>query len=220
MNCTSKLTLWAISVFIVFTSLSVAQPRPGEWKNYTSMKEVRDISVNGDSLWGSTSGGLFLYISSSGLYKRFTTSEGLLSNDLTAITIDPYNRIWTGTSSGYIVMFNPEQSSWFYVRSIAESDRTQKVIRKLYISGDTLYIATDFGISVYLLKRQEFGDSYTNFGFQMPTRVNDITILNGKIYAATASGLAVGTLGAQNLTGPSAWKRYTTNNGLPSNSLI
>ncbi|MEX0602039.1 MAG: hypothetical protein WD295_01775, partial [Bacteroidota bacterium] len=56
----------------------------GEWRNHTDMKEVTGIAVRGDTVWGATSGGLFGYDVSGSVFSRFTNSDGLSSNTLTA----------------------------------------------------------------------------------------------------------------------------------------
>lgn len=188
----------------------------GRWKNFTDMKVVRSVAAAPDSIWAATAGGLFLYIPSSNRFVKFTNSDGLSSNDLTAVSIDTRGRIWTGSSDGYINSFDPPAGTWRAIRAIAESDRVQKGIRVLFVRGDTLYVGTDFGISVLQLSRLEFRDTYANLGFATQAGVNDIAIHRNRLWVATSLGVASATVDAPNLSAPSAWTRYTNANGLPA----
>src|SRR5260221_1989356 len=56
----------------------------GQWKTFTSKREVRDAALGGSTVWAATSGGLFSFSINDGRYGQFTTSEGLTTIDLTA----------------------------------------------------------------------------------------------------------------------------------------
>jgi ligand-binding sensor domain-containing protein len=190
--------------------------RPGEWKTITSMKSVQSFAVVGDSIIAATSGGLFIYDRQTNAFSTFTTSEGLGSNDLTAAAVDMYGRIWVGSAGGHINMYELSTGKQILLRDIASSNYIQRSISRLVPHGDSLYVASQFGVSVLLTKKFEFGDSYTNLGFPLPTKVSDLLIQNNSIIVTTNSGVAISTLDEPALSGPSGWKTYTSANGLPS----
>lgn len=190
----------------------------GRWKNFTDMKVIREIAAAGDSLWVATAGGLFLYIASSNRYVKFTNSEGLSSNDLTTVGVDGAGKVWVGSSDGYIDVLDPPSGGWNAIRSIHESDRVQKAIRTLLVRGDSLFIGTDFGISVLQMSRREFRDTYANLGFATQASINDVKIHKNRIWAATNLGLASAPLDAPNLSSPTSWTKYGVGDGLPANS--
>ena len=192
----------------------------GRWRNFTDMKTVRGIAATTDSLWVATSGGLFLYIPSSNLFAKFTNSEGLSSNDLTAVAVDGTGIIWVGSSDGYINALTPATGQWREVTGIRESDRVQKAIRKFLVRGDSLFIATDFGITILQLSRREFRDTYANLGFPTQAGVNDVKIHKNRIWAATDLGVASAPLDAPNLSAPTSWTAYGTAQGLPAATCV
>ena len=199
--------------------MAAAQQNPvdlGRWKNFTDMKVVRNVAAASDSLWAATSGGLFLYAPSSNRFVKYTNSDGLSSNDLTAVSIDGDGNVWTGSSNGYINSFDPRTGAWLEVRGIAESGRVQKAIRVFFIRGDSLFVGTDFGISVLQLSRMEFRDTYANLGFTTQAGVNDIKIHNNRLWVATDLGVSSAPLHAPNLSAPTSWTTYTTAGGLPA----
>jgi ligand-binding sensor domain-containing protein len=188
----------------------------GRWRNFTDMKTVRAVAATTDSIWAATSGGLFLYNPSSNLFAKFTNSEGLSSNDLTAVTVDGTGRVWAGSSDGYLNAYTPSTGEWIAISAIKESDRVQKAIRSLLARGDSLFIGTDFGITVLLLSKREFKDTYANLGFGTLTGVNDVKIIGNRIWAATDLGVSSAPLGAPNLSAPTSWTAYGSPNGLPA----
>jgi ligand-binding sensor domain-containing protein len=192
--------------------LSLAEARQavnvGRWRSFTDMRTVRMLALSGDSLWAATSGGVFLYQKASGQFVKFTNSEGLSSNDVTAATLDRYGRLWVGTAEGFVNMYNPLGRVWKQIRGIAESNRVQKAIRALFVQSDSLFIGTEFGVVVYLMQREEFGDTYANFGFLLQPKVNDLFIHRNTIWVATESGVASASLASPNLSSPAAWSRY------------
>ncbi|HTY38853.1 MAG TPA: hypothetical protein VMH23_17165 [Bacteroidota bacterium] len=188
----------------------------GRWHNFTDMKTVRAIASTTDSIWAATSGGLFLFNPSSGLYSKFTNSEGVSSNDLTAVTVDGTGKVWIGASDGSLDVYTPSGGTWTIVTAIQESDHVQKAIRSLLARGDSLFIGTDFGITVLQLSKREFKDTYANLGFGTFAGVNDIKVVNNRIWAATDLGVSSAPLGAPNLSAPTSWSAFTTASGLPS----
>jgi len=188
----------------------------GRWKNYTDMKTVSALAISYDSLWAATSGGLFLFLSSSGRFVKHTNSEGLSSNELTAVTIDRIGRVWVGSSDGFMNVYDPHTQVWREIRDIRQSQRIQKGIRALYVLGDSLLVGTDFGVTVFVMSRFEFLDTYSNFGFPSQAKVNDVIVHNKRLFVATDQGIAAGSLSSPNLASPSSWTRYADSDGLPS----
>jgi ligand-binding sensor domain-containing protein len=190
----------------------------GRWKNFTDMKVVRGIAAATDSVWAATAGGLFLYIPSSNRFVKFTNSDGLSSNDLTSVTLDGTGRVWVGSSDGFVNGYNPPTGEWTEIRSIHESEQVAKTVRTLLVRGDSLFIGTDYGISVLQISRKEFRDTYANLGFSTQAGVNDIKIYKNRIWAATDLGVAAAQLGAPNLSAPTSWTQYGLIDGLPTYS--
>jgi ligand-binding sensor domain-containing protein len=188
----------------------------GRWKNFTDMKVVRGMATTTDSIWVATSGGLFLYTPSSNHFLKFTNSEGLSSNDLSAVAIDSRGKVWVGSSDGFLNALTPGTGGWEEIRSIEASDRVQKAIRTFLVRGDSLFIGTDFGVSVLQLSLKEFRDTYANLGFVTQAGANAVKISQNRIWVATDLGVASAPLGAPNLSAPTAWTTYGTGDGLPA----
>ena len=194
----------------------------GDWKNFTDMKNVRQAVPHGLSIWAATSGGMFRYEASSSTFEQLRNSEGLRDNDLITILVDDEGLVWTGSASGIIHVYNPETGLWRYITDISLSDKPSKKINALFSSGDTVLVATDFGVSVFTKEKFEFRDTFLKFG-SFPSQLNVQTVFLakelGEIWVGTPSGLARARLNSANLSAPEAWTVFTTAQGLPSSNI-
>lgn len=199
---------------------SSAQSGIGDWKNFTAMNTVRAVASAHDSVWAATSGGAFLYTLHDSSFIRFTNSEGLTTNDLTAIVIDRTGSVWFGQSDGSIDIYAPATGRWRYIRDIAVSDKSQKAITSFFAAGDSMYIGTAFGVSLFSISRFEFIDTYGNFGTVVQPPVLAVAVLHNRVYAATSKGIAVSKASAVNRAAPDSWDPVTAFGAVSSLSVF
>jgi ligand-binding sensor domain-containing protein len=209
---------------IISITLFFSSPRSmagvGEWKSYTDMKNVVGIVPANNSIWAATGGGLFRLSLADSSFRTFTNSEGLTSNNLTAVTVDASGKIWVGAATGAIDIYDPVLQQWQYVQDILFSNIPRKGITNFLSLRDSVYIASEFGLSLFVESRFEFRETYSKFGsFPSSIRVNSVALAGGKLWVATPSGAASADISNVNLSSPSAWTTYTSANGLPSNSV-
>jgi ligand-binding sensor domain-containing protein len=202
---------------LIVTGLLSARAEVGAWKNFTSMRDVKDVTWSGSTLWAATSGGLFGWDPESQAERLFTNAEGLQSVDLTAIATDQDGTVWSGTSTGVIHVLDPDNGTWLYIQDIAATNQTNKQINRIVVYGDTVFICTEFGLSIFRRRLSEFGDTFTKFG-TLPTnvriRVLDAAVYDGKLWAAVSDGqgndrIAVADLSNPNLLPPESWTLQT-----------
>jgi len=213
-------SLFCTALILAATSFLFAGT--GDWKNFTDMKNVRRAVPEGRSIWAASSGGMFRFGANRSTFEQLRNSEGLRDNDLTTILVDDEGLVWTGAASGIIHVYDPETASWRYITDIALSDKPSRRINALFASGDTVLIATDFGVSVFTKKKFEFRDTFLKFGsFPSQLKVQTVFLTNelSQIWVGTPSGLATASLNSANLSAPESWTVFTTIQGLPSNSI-
>lgn len=214
-----KFQFIVLLLFISLTAILNAQ-EVFNWQNYTDMKNVSSIQETGNGVWAASSGGAFFYNTDT---KNFTTlhkSDGLFGMDLNAVTIGPGGNIWFGSADGSIDAYNPSANTIKTILDIYSSGYTTKGINDLESSGDTIFVSSDFGLSLIDAANYVFYDTYFKFGnFQPYTKVNS-ALRDGLFYLATAGGAAIQKVGAVNLSAPESWNSYTTADGLPSNTVI
>ncbi len=204
-------------LFCFFLVLPANAQNASNWKNYTDMKDINALINSGNIIWAATGGGGFLYDEAANTFKTLHKADGLYSQDLTAVTIDKYGKIWFGSAEGVIDIYNPKDNSIKSILDIYNSDKTSKQINELVASGDTIIVSTDFGISLINTNSLTFYDTFFRFGtFSSNIQVNNV-IKPKLFYAATVSGVAIQKIGATNLSAPESWNVYSSADGLPSN---
>ncbi|MDA0986258.1 MAG: hypothetical protein O3A55_01420 [Bacteroidetes bacterium] len=170
------------------------------------MNDVKAMTSVNNILWVATTGGVYKLNQIDSTVTKFTNVDGLSSNDATAIEIDKNGLVWIGSLSGMIDVLDPTTNSINSIKDIFLSLKNQKGINNFYNSGDTMFIATDFGVSLYSLSRKEFLDTYNNFGDFSQTMVYDVLSFNGQLFLATEKGIAVSKINATNLSAPESWQ--------------
>jgi outer membrane protein assembly factor BamB len=130
---------------------------------------------------------------------------------------DQDGTVWSGTSTGVIHVLDPDNGTWLYIQDIAATNQTNKQINRIVVYGDTVFICTEFGLSIFRRRLSEFGDTFTKFG-TLPTnvriRVLDAAVYDGKLWAAVSDGqgndrIAVADLSNPNLLPPESWTLQT-----------
>ncbi len=196
-----------VSLVILFAA-SASPQQFTNWHNYTDMKDVKTVFADVNSFLAATTGGGFEYNFSQQAYSRFNKADGLSGIELASVTKDRYGKIWFGSNSGIIDVYNPETGLVKSLLDIANSDKISKSINALYSEGDTIFAATDFGISLIDANTLVFIDTYFKFG-TLPSniKVSSITKTN-LIYASTEAGIAIQKPGTTNLSAPESWDVY------------
>jgi hypothetical protein len=205
----------SLSFALIFSIISFPQQQ-SNWQNYVDLKSAKDIAVTSNGIWSAAQGGAYFFNNLDSTFKTYSKAAGLNGTELTAIGIDSYGRVWFGSANGLIDVYDPQSNSFRSILDIFNSDKTTKQINGISISGDTVFVATDFGISLIDVKNYIFYDTYFKFGsFTSNIKVNNI-LYSDLIYASTESGVVIQKAGATNLSAPESWNVYNQTNGLPA----
>lgn len=216
------LRCWCFTIAFVLplnASSPTASGFTGVWKTYTSKKDVRDVAVKNGIVWAATQGGLFSYSLLDTVFEEFTTSEGLKTNDLTAITVDADGNVWVGALNGIVHAYTPATRQWRYLTDVYRSTAAGKTIKTLVAYGDTLYIGSELGLNTYLITRDQIGIDVKDFGANAQIRgnVTSVVVFRDSLWLGTSNGIAAAPLAHPNLRDPAAWRIWQS--GLPSNNV-
>ena len=205
-------------LLIVYFCTTTALPQQFiNWKNYTALKNVQDVAISGNQIWSAATGGAFQFTPESNTFITLHKSEGLKGNSLTSVIEDNSGRIWFGSAEGIIDIYNEDTGSLEVILDIFNSNQINKRINDFSITGDTIIVASDFGVSLINSGSLLFFDTFFKFGtFASNTKVN-CAVKNSLFYVCTDQGVAIQKPGATNLSAPESWNVYSSSNGLPSN---
>ncbi len=182
----------------------------GDWKSYTDMKGIRAVAAQGKYIWAATSGGVFRFNTSDSTFLKFTNSDGLSTNDVTAIAVDKNENIWIGHANGSVDIYSTKNNMWKHISDIRYSTRTDKRILSIYCAGDSILFSTGFGISVFSISKFEFRETYTAFATITQAGVIASQYYKDRIFAITSKGFVVSKVGATNLVAPESWEVFST----------
>ena len=200
------LALWAAGA-------RLATAQVNQWTAHTSTREVVALSVSDDEIWVATTGGVFSYNPATDEVERFTVAEGLHDVQTRAIAYDDRRGlVWVGYFNGVIDQLDVETG---VVKTFFDIQRNVRFpspeISRLVVRGDSLLVATSFGMVIFDPVRQEVRDTYSQLGTLAPaTAVRDLVVApipDGSLgfWLATADGVAYAPLDAVNLQDPGVW---------------
>jgi len=197
---------------LIFSSSAIFSQNIGTWKNYSSMKNVADLSVAGSHIWCATDGGVFAYNKSNNSFQTIFKTDNISSQFVSSIAVDSLKqKVWIGTSEGFINIYDISSGDVHKVFDINRSNFTKKSITQLKVLGDTIALAAEFGVSLVNSKNLQFIETVTKFGgFTSAIPVYDIFYNRGFIIS-TSEGIAIQKPGTTNLSNPESWETYPKN---------
>ncbi|MCK4965578.1 T9SS type A sorting domain-containing protein [bacterium] len=188
-----------------------------EWQTYTGMNEIRSLEFKNNNVYTGTNGGFFIYNRNSDNYNIYTNTDGLSYNNVKKIVFDSAENLWIGLGNGSVDIFNTEMN----VEKTIIIDVQNIGINDFVLNDNDIYLAADFGITHYLINKDEVKASFRNLGtFDRNTEVKTLFISDDRIWAGTDYGIARSSLTYPNLQDPQFWQNYTTADNLPDNKIF
>lgn len=204
---------------ILLLTTAVYPQQLGVWKNFSNLQNIRDAYVTDDGIWAACQGGVFFYNRKDNSYLILNKAEGLSNNQLTGIALDAEGKVWIGSENGSIDIYSPSTREYKRILELANTNRLAKNINEIYASGDTIFIATEFGLSLINSKTFSFYESCTKFG----TFNADLKVLSSfktdRVYVTTLSGIASQKSVNSNFSAPESWNSFANGTDLPAASV-
>lgn len=213
---TRSIGYWVLICLLLLTAQVDAQSLRS-WSAHTSARLVTSLSAGSSMVWVASTGGIFGYDPSTGQLSRFTAAEGLYDVNVRAIAWDSDRQVvWTGYTDGVFERLDLSTGEVVTFFDIFRSDRfPSKVINEMVIIGDSLLIATGFGLVVFDPSQNEVRDTYSRFGeITAATAVNDVAVIDAPdgtrhLWVGTDTGVASAPLSSRSLQDPSSWTSMT-----------
>ena len=204
-------------ILLFCTSLSIGQNFEDQWKGFFSFVSVKDISQGENILYVAAENAIFTYNLTTFEIETLTTVNGLSGELISSIHYSTdYDVLFIGYENGLINVIIDGEDDVLKVVDILEKPTIppdKKRINHFNEYEGNLYIATQYGISVYDIPNLEFGDSYFigNFGTQI--NITQTTILDPFIYASSSEeGLKRASLDSDDLINYEEWSEIIAGN--------
>ncbi len=207
-----------VILFYIFPFFAFTQDFSDVWTGHFSYYNVQEVVQGNDKIYAAADNSIFSLDTQTNEINEITTIKGLSGERISTLYYsDIYELLVVGYNSGLIeIVFDndPEVLTVVDIINRPTIPATIKKINHINAFENNIYIATDYGISVYNLERLEFDDTYFigNGGSQIP--ITQTTIFNGFIYASSLNGNGVkkANITNPNLIDFSNWQTITTGN--------
>ena len=195
-----KATLFSYGQSIVYDS----------WDAFFSYNSIKDIDKGNGVIYAASENAIFSYDPYANVIEKITTIEGLSGDYITTIKYsNNYNLLLIGYETGLLEVYDFSNKTVLKVLDILNKitiPPDNRRINDFYERDNFIYIATNYGISIYDIQALEFGDTYY-IGFNgAQVQVEQITLTNNEIYAATSTGLRKANLNNPNLVDFQFWE--------------
>jgi len=183
------------------------------WEGHFSYLNIKDIVKGNDRVFAASENAVFIYDFQTNELETITTVDGLSGELISTIHFsEAYGLLVIGYDNGLIEIFNETDQSVISVVDILQKATippNSKSINHFNENNNVIYIATDYGISVYNLERLEFGDTYFIGSAGSQIIVNETAISGDYIYAACgdSNGIKKGLLESGNLINYQEWNQ-------------
>jgi len=181
-----------------------------DWKTYTSLTDVRTITVDTEGkIWAGTTGGVFIYNTKGSSIEELRNTEGLLNLNISCIRSNDKDKSIFICSSNGIIQIHNSNGTWDYVTDIISAKFPDPLITDIEFINDTAYISGGFGLSKFNTKELVFIETVIKFGtLTSGIRANDILFHDGYLWVATEEGVARTVTGAS-IANPSGWEVFS-----------
>jgi len=165
----------------------------GTWNDYLNYNNALHLDLLGDEVYVASDNGIFIYNRANNEIDRLSKVNGLSDIGITAIQgNEDIGLVMVGYENGNLDLVQDKTITNFPAikNSTVVGDKS---IRNIYFFGTQAYISTAVGIISFNLERFEVSDTYQLLPTGPPA-INEVTVLNDTMYAATDDGLFMGSL--------------------------
>jgi len=200
MNKFFTLVFITLAVSIMGQSIEI-----GTWRDELPYRKAVAIAVSDDLVYGATPYSMFTFRKADKSMNRYSKINGL--SDIGVSTIEyssSQNVLFIAYSNTNIDLLKNDR-----IINIPDIKRKQilgkKTINNVYFDNNIAYLSCGFGIVLVDVDREEIKDTWYIGDDGNVIEVFDITINDGKIYAATEEGIRVAPLDGTNLADFQSW---------------
>ena len=182
----------------------------GKWKSYFPFRNVIDIVHNNGVAYGVTRNALIIRDFSDGSIERVTEVNGLSDIGISSVGYNTLRKaIIIGYENGNVDLIIDNVTTNLF--QIKESGIIgNKTINHIFCKDNLAYLSCGFGIVVFNISKKEVKDTYIIGPSASQLGVNQLTINNGIIYAATDQGLYSANENSAFLTDFNSWSKSTS----------
>lgn len=204
-----------LSIVFLLPIFVFAQDITSGWEAHFSFAHIVDLTIKDNLVYAASENAIFTYDILSGEIETFTTVDGLEGGTISSFAYaENTNQLLVGYENGLLELIDLEDKNVSSFIDIVEKHSIQankKRINHVRIDNHLAYVSTDYGISVFNLRRKEFADTYYIGYLGSHLEVRQTVVFGEHIYAATPGGVKRAIASNPNLIDSGQW--YTQQAG-------
>ncbi len=205
---------WPVLIIgIILWGVLPAKAQNNAWVDMFSYLKIKHLQNTGHKIYAQAENALFIYDDDAGEIEKISSINGLSGDNISNFYYhEGLKKLFVFHQGGLIEIVDQQKNVF---KSPELSYNTfipldKKELNSIFADGDLLYLSTKYGISVYDLNRNEFGDTYYFNDTSGYANVKSVAIFNQKIYAATSAGLFRADM-QDNLIDQTVWTKIDNN---------
>ena len=203
-------------IFLVFSQFVCGQDFSESWKGHFSYLNIKDVSQGTFKIYGAGENAIFIYDTQTNEIQELTTINGLSGETISNIHfVEDRGLLFIGFENGLIQIYIESNQEIKTIVDIIEKPTIptdKKRINHFNIHNGYAYVSTSYGISLYDINNLEFGDTYYIGPSGSQIKVNQTTIFEDTIYAATESAIYSADVNNPNLIDYQQWTSFSNGN--------
>ena len=208
-----KKSILVLAILLITNILCHAQAI-GEWTTHTPGLNVISVDLMHNKVFSATPYDVYYYNTDDNSINHLSKVNGLSDIGISIIRYDKTSDLmFVGYTDTNIDIIDNQDNVINIPDIYNKYILGDKTINNVFFNSKYAYVCCGFGIVVIDLQRKEVKDTYIIGENGSYLSVNDLTILNGVFYAATANGVYYANVDNQQLADFSQWHRVS--HGLP-----
>jgi hypothetical protein len=188
----------------------------GAWRTHACYQVGKQVAIGEEGIFCTTANGIFLFDDQNNTYETLTKQEGLSR-------ANPSQIAYHNTRKTLILAYPDRTIDLLKDQEIIEIGLLRQAsfvgnpqINQILPTSTFAYLATDFGVVVLDVGKEEIRETYRNLGINgAELAIVGLAFSRDSLALATAQGIIIGAT-SNNLADFQQWKRFTTANGLPT----
>lgn len=207
------LSLVLISALLLPAQSIAGNPAIGQWRHHLPNKNIIDIAETPSQIIGATSFGLVVFNKADNSLDKINKVDGLTDFGITNIAwAHEQEYLLIGYDNGNIDVMSG--NNFLNISDIAQASIIgSKKINDIHVEGDRALLGCDFGIVELDLSNLFIRDTWFIGPHGSMVNVNDVSVYNENIYAATNAGLLHAPTDAPNLADYQYWQAMDVTGG-------
>ena len=211
MNAAMKhVAFWVVTITGFLAGHAIHAQHPvGSWRSHVPFEAVHEILFADGEVLARTPYALFSVDTATFEVTRFTKQGGLTDVDPTALGFDPIRQRWiVGYANGSIDLRDAFGTANIPDLRIAQI-QGDKAINDIYVEGNFAYLATNFGVVVLDLQKDEIADTWKLTADSSPINAEFVVSHNNQWLVGTQLGIFTAPQQEAFLSNPERWQTWS-----------